>query len=108
MITAFSPEEVKAVSKAGNKVLVNLQQNNYYGWKAMVDGLSVDIITANMGFISILVPAGEHEVLFSYDPVGVRIGFWISLIAFITGIIFLLFQVLRKSGFYKSDIGHLR
>jgi hypothetical protein len=88
-ITAFSP--VLVITKCINKseVLLNLLQNNYYGWKASVDGQPIKIFTGNMGFIAIRVPAGEHEVTFSYDPVGVRIGFWVTLLALVVGLIFL-------------------
>ncbi|MCU0371413.1 MAG: YfhO family protein [Bacteroidales bacterium] len=87
LITAFSPKEVKVVSKACNKVLVNLLQNNYYGWKASIDGQPVDIMTVNLSFMAVLAPAGEHEILFSYDPQGVRVGFWVSVLALVLGIV---------------------
>ncbi len=97
-MTAFSPVEVQIVSKTKDKVLVNLLQNNYYGWKAMIDGQPAKILTANMSFISVMVPAGEHEVVFSYDPVGVRIGFWISLTAIMGGISLLFFKGITAKG----------
>ena len=63
-ITAFSPSEIQAVCKTKDKDLVNLLQNNYYGWKAFVDGQPAKIFTGNMSFMSVKVPAGEHEVVF--------------------------------------------
>jgi hypothetical protein len=86
-IKAFSPVEVKADCRTHDKVLVNLLQNNYYGWEATIDGQPAEILTGNMSFISVILPAGEHEVVFSYDPVGVRIGFWISLTALLGGMV---------------------
>jgi hypothetical protein len=94
IITAYSPVGIHAVSKTKNKVLVNLLQNNYYGWKASIDGKPVDILTGNMSFISVEVPAGTHDVVFSCDPVGVKIGFWITLISLIMGICFLIINSL--------------
>jgi len=88
-ITAFSPVLVNTKCINKGEVLLNLLQNNYYGWKASVDGQPVEIITGNMGFIAVRVPAGEHEVAFSYDSVGVRIGFWVTLLALVAGLIFL-------------------
>jgi len=88
-MTAFSPVEVKVVCRTGDKVLLNLLQNNYYGWKAAIDGQRAEILTGNMSFISVRVPAGEHEVIFSYDPVWVRIGFWVTLVALVGGMILL-------------------
>jgi hypothetical protein len=94
-IEAFSPVEIRAISKTKDKALVNLLQNNYYGWKATIDGQPAKVYTGNMSFISVLVPAGEHEVVFTYDPTGVKIGFWISLIAFVSGIAFLVISAIR-------------
>ncbi len=95
-IKSFSPVEVHAYSKTEDKALINLLQNNYFGWKATVDGQPADIITANMGFISVPVPAGEHEVLFSYDPGSVKVGLLISLAALLFGINYLGFSVIRR------------
>ena len=94
-ITVFSPVLVKARCENQREVLLNLLQNNYYGWKASVDGQPVEIYTGNMSFITVKVPAGDHEVEFSYDPSGVRIGFWVTLLALIAGIILLYPQGVR-------------
>jgi hypothetical protein len=88
-ITAFSPVEIQTFSKTKDKVLVNLLQNNYYGWKATIDGQPAKIFTSNMSFMAVRVPAGEHKIIFSYDPVGIRIGFWVSLLVLIAGLILL-------------------
>jgi hypothetical protein len=93
-MTAFSPVEVKVFSKTRDKALVNFLQNNYYGWKATIDGKPARIYTGNMSFISVMVPAGEHEVAFFYDPTGVKVGFWISLSTLIGGISFLILKLL--------------
>jgi len=56
--------EIRAISKTKDKALVNLLQNNYYGWKATIDGQPAKIYTGNMSFISILVPAGAtHNII---------------------------------------------
>ena len=89
-LTDFSPVKVQATSKTGEKALVNLLQNNYYGWKARIDAQPTEVITGNMSFLSVMVPAGVHEVVFYYDPKGVKVGFWISLISLIAGISFVL------------------
>jgi uncharacterized membrane protein YfhO len=97
MMTSFSPAEVKVISNTKAKAMVNLLQNNYYGWKATIDGQPAEVITGNLSFISVLVPAGEHEVIFIYNPKIVRIGFWISLGAIVLGIGFLMFNVIHFS-----------
>ncbi len=41
----------------------------YPGWKVWVDGKRTALLTANHVFRTVYVPAGEHEVRFSYEPV---------------------------------------
>ncbi len=49
----------------------------YPGWKAFLDGKPVELLTANHVFRAVFVPAGNHEVRFSYEPVWwtpIRVG----------------------------------
>ena len=92
IINKFSPESIELKSITQNEGIVNYLQNNYYGWKATVDGNPVEIQTANFTFLSVQVPAGEHEVIFKYDPKGVKAGFWISLAALAAGAGFIIFR----------------
>lgn len=78
-IRAFSPVRVVAAVSCKAPVLVNLLQNNYPGWKATVDGQAARILTGNMSFIAVEVPSGDHEVIFTFDPVWVRLGFWVTV-----------------------------
>lgn len=93
IVKSFSPVEVTVVSRTKDHTLVNLLQNNYYGWKVEIDGKPARVYTANMSFVSGLVPAGEHEVVFRYDPKGVWFGFWISLCALVLGVFFLALKI---------------
>ncbi len=86
LIFVFSPVEIKIISRTKDQALLNLLQNNYYGWEVTIDGKQTEVYTGNLGFLSVLVPAGEHEVVFSYDPKIVKVGFWISLMALASGI----------------------
>lgn len=88
-ITSFSPVQVTVKSASQGNVLVNLLQNNYYGWKATIDGQPAEVLTGNMSFIAADVPAGEHEVVFFYNPVDVRWGFYITLLALLAGLVYL-------------------
>jgi hypothetical protein len=49
----------------------------YPGWKVWVDGNPSFLATANHVFRAVFVPAGNHEVRFSYEPVWwtpIRVG----------------------------------
>jgi uncharacterized membrane protein YfhO len=51
------------------------------GWNATVDGLPVAIKRWGGAFQSILVPAGEHRIVFEFSSRGFRVGAPISLLA---------------------------
>ena len=53
------------------------------GWRAALDGKTVEI-RANSGvFLEIQIPPGQHEVILEYDPREVRIGLGISACALV-------------------------
>lgn len=53
-------------------------------WRASVDGRAVPIHTTNVGYMSVFVPAGEHEVEFRYhNPLVI----WFSLLSLVSAIV---------------------
>ncbi len=51
------------------------------GFTATIDGEEATIYKANLCMMAIKVPAGEHSIVFSYFPVALNTGVWISLAA---------------------------
>ena len=58
-----------------------LNDTNYPGWRAYVDGRPTPIVAADYLFRGVVIPAGNSVVEFSYEPTSLRIGFAISLAA---------------------------
>jgi hypothetical protein len=48
------------------------------GWKALLDGQTVEVQPKSRVFLNIEVPSGQHELILSYDPGEVRLGLAVS------------------------------
>ena len=67
------------------------------GWKATVNGNRTKIYKANGMFMGIIMKKGTHSVKLDYETPGLKIGAWISLVAWIgLGIYGLYFEKDRK------------
>ncbi len=68
---------------AGMVVLADLWDK---GWRAQVDGQVTPIVIVNHAIRGVVVPAGQHRVVFRYAPDSVRIGWMISGAALAVGL----------------------
>lgn len=55
----------------------------YPGWRVTIDGAAEEIQTDRGVFRSISLPPGEHEVIFTFRPLTVYLGWGISFLAWI-------------------------
>lgn len=73
----------------------------YPGWRATIDGEDVSIVRANLAFRAVALPAGTHEVVFSYQPS------WLTPAAFISlaglALLVMLFMGDRLRNAYNRD-----
>lgn len=69
---------IRAVSESGGFLV--LADTFYPGWQAALDGKPVEVLRANYAFRAVVIPAGEHVVVFRYAPLSFRIGAVISLV----------------------------
>lgn len=59
------------------------------GFSAYIDGEPTKIYETNLGFSSVIVPAGSHDITFRYFPPGMKLGIILSVIVWlITAILF--------------------
>jgi hypothetical protein len=59
----------------------------YAGWKCLIDGQETPVLRANHAFLGVQVPAGAHEIVFTYRVPWQRIGIVFSLISVLVWIV---------------------
>ena len=58
-----------------------IQQLYLPGWNCSVDGKKIKMDTLNSAFMQVMVPAGKHDLQFTYQPKAIRVGFLTSIAA---------------------------
>jgi uncharacterized membrane protein YfhO len=71
------------IQSQGRALLV-VSQIYYPGWKALVDGERVPVVSANYALTGIPVPAGAHHVRLMFDPFSFKMGLAITIISMIS------------------------
>jgi hypothetical protein len=51
----------------------------YPGWRAEVDGKPAKVVRANFALRGVCLPAGNHRVVFIFDPVTLKVGVILSI-----------------------------
>jgi hypothetical protein len=85
-LTRKSATEVEVRSVALSPSLLVLTDAYFPGWSATIDGHPATIYRTNYFFRGVFLPAGQHEVVFSYGPIAFFAG---SILAVACGIILL-------------------
>ncbi|MEZ4636939.1 MAG: YfhO family protein [Caldilineaceae bacterium] len=65
-------------TRAEDDAFLVLSDAYYPGWRATIDGADTPIHPTNVLFRGVAVPAGEHEIVFTFDPPTWRNGVVIS------------------------------
>lgn len=83
-LNSCSPKELDYTSSSSVPGTIVFSEIYYpYGWKATIDGQSVDHYRVNYLLRALNVPAGEHNIHFIFDPDSVRKGNTIATICII-------------------------
>jgi len=94
-ITRYTPERIEMRINAPENAILSVSLVDYPGWRAEIDGVSVDILRAYSAMTAISIQAGEHVVTLTYDPTSYRLGAIISLITWVGCIGVALFLTVR-------------
>lgn len=93
-IVSYTPNKVVIETSSDSDSFLFLSDSFYPGWKAYLDGGSIEIYRADYAFRAVPVPKGEHQVIFSYEPNSFKWGMLISGVTFLGILGFSLFKCL--------------
>ncbi len=80
-ITQYQSQHVSIEAETAGPALLVLNDTNYPGWRAYLNGKPADMLTVNFLFRGILLPPGKSTVEFKYQPRSLQVGGGISIAA---------------------------
>ena len=103
-ITTDRLNELAIKTEATDMAMLVLNDSWDTGWTAYVDGSKRPVLRVNYAFRGVVLPAGEHSVVFRYRPPALLIGLVLSSVSLLGLAIFSLVIVLRA---LKASSGKL-
>lgn len=87
----YEPNKVEYQSNNSKEGLVVFSENYYpHGWTATIDGKESPIFETDYTLRGLIVPAGNHKIVFSFEPEVIKQGSNISLISSIVMLLMVL------------------
>lgn len=82
-LTEYRPNRVTYRSTTEKERLAVFSEIYYpYGWKATIDGQPAEIYRVNYMLRALNIPAGQHDIVMTFEPDSVKKGNTLSLICF--------------------------
>jgi hypothetical protein len=103
-ILSFSPNSFKVQYENDSSSVLTLMQADYPGWQVKIDGKEVSHFTSDYLYLSVVVPPGNHQVVYDYKNRVVVISFIISYSVLILLILILCYMHFRSSSRMKARL----
>ncbi|MEG1585477.1 MAG: YfhO family protein, partial [Bacteroidales bacterium] len=81
-LTKYTPNQLTYTTRNERAGLAVFSEIYYPGWTATIDGKDAQIIRADYVLRALRIPAGTHEVVFTFRPTSISITDMISYVAF--------------------------
>jgi hypothetical protein len=81
LVTDYQPERIEIDVRAAADGLLVVSDTYSTGWRATMDGESVEILPTNLALRGVPVSAGTHTVVLTYRAPWLRVGLAISIFA---------------------------
>lgn len=78
-VTSYAPDRIWLHTSAASNALLVLTDTYYPGWSARVDGQPEPVVRGDVLFRVVPVPAGEHDLELSFEPLSVQLGLLVSV-----------------------------
>ncbi len=86
MVPGDDPTRVELGVALDSPGLVVLADVFYPGWRLEVDNQPADILRVNRAMRGAFVKAGNHRLVFTYDPTSLRVGIGLSVVGLLAGL----------------------
>lgn len=104
VINSYSPSEINVSAEVSNPDSLVFLQNDYFRWKATVNGKPAQIQRSAIAFMQIALPKGVNRVKFEYDS---RVIQYIAITSLFCWAALLFFALPWKKFRQKTSIGHI-
>ena len=97
----YTPNELRYTSENSKAGVAVFSEIYYPGWTATIDGQPVEVARVNYVLRALRIPAGRHEIVFSFRPTSVSTTEVIAYVAFallIAGFLFAAWRQWRNAG----------
>ncbi|NDJ62048.1 MAG: YfhO family protein [Chloroflexi bacterium] len=102
-VTEFAPEAITIRASTPQSAILSIALPHYPGWAATVNNAPAELLRAYGGLSAVIVPAGDHTIRLTYDPLTYRVGALISLFAWTgLGILAAIFAWIRVRNRVRS------
>ena len=98
-ILSYGNRSVSLRASLNRPGVLVLSDSFYPGWKVYVDGAERKVMRANYFHRGVLLPPGEHQVAFRYQPTSFLYG---TIISLSTAILLLVYFVFRRRHILKE------